>query len=583
MELLGPSSKVEPPVERYRIHFGFSKSKHYKQAIALAIQATRHEMCGSGEDVWHIVTFTEDQTAKMALLFSLTKSFRNPRIAGAEVGLLHRFAKHGTVYCYQSAGIKKRVPSVAQSLMADMKIGGQDLAKYLDDTYLTPIRQDTINVVEKLRSEGFFPTYDAQQGVVLPARRRFEEENPLCSEIRSSIARGQYADAISKYYAMLDDKPYGELHRELLYLKRLANVELSGRDLLAFRPESSRKDLINDNLQEYCSCLDSVVESYKREGRSSPLDILIKSVPTLNELVQHEQLRADTAVILRDGQVQHGQEKLSVESFGVFACPKGTLFARYTNPLIYHHQLSREEAPFRVFHAALWTTYGPTLVERDVLEKGLHAEGIEAYRHKRWRIDGSKKDPDFVTLPSLENLELRYYGVDGIRYTGRIHKIDGRNFYEIDLLRKQEWYVPEGLPMLENLAADLLREAENLLRKRHGIPEIGEGWVSEMHLYDVVKYIFPDAHHHYRPAWLRPQELDIYVPSMKLAIEYQGIQHYQPLDFFGGEEAFNQREKLDKLKKRKCRSNGVVLIEWRFDEPINQSLLLQRLENLNSK
>ena len=70
---------------------------------------------------------------------------------------------------------------------------------------------------------------------------------------------------------------------------------------------------------------------------------------------------------------------------------------------------------------------------------------------------------------------------------------------------------------------------------------------------------------------------------MKLAIEYQGLQHYQALDFFGGEEAFRQRELLDKRKKRKCRSNRIVLIEWRFDEPINQSLFLERLEDLNKK
>ena len=73
------------------------------------------------------------------------------------------------------------------------------------------------------------------------------------------------------------------------------------------------------------------------------------------------------------------------------------------------------------------------------------------------------------------------------------------------------------------------------------------------------------------------------MPSMKLAIEYQGIQHYQALDFFGGEEAFKQREQLDKQKKRKCRSNRTVLIEWRLNGPINQSLFLERLKDLNSK
>jgi|CXWL01.1.fsa_nt_gi hypothetical protein len=575
--------QAPPPGQPYRIHFGFSKSKHYKRALALAAQATQHEIRGSGEDAWHIVTFADHQISQMALLFSLTRSFRLPRIAGAEVGQLHRFAKDGTVYVYLSTGVKKRVPAVAKRLMADMKIDKQAMRNFLDDTYLTPIHQDSKRVLERLTSEGFFPSYDETTGVMRPARRRLGDDYPPYKEIRDSIARGQYTEAIDKYYAVLGDKPYGDLHPELIYLKRLAKLELAGRDLLAFRPDASRTDLIEDNLQEYCSCIDAVVETYKREGRSTPLDVLIKSVSTVEELVKHGQLRRDKMVSLRNGQVHHGKEKITVEDYGFFKFPKGILFDRYTNPLIYHHEMSVEDAPYRVKVPALWTKYSPEFVEREVLKKGLSLGLIEAYRHKLWRRDSAKRDPDFSTLNSLSHTETNLYGVDAIRYTGRTVKIEGSNFYEVDLLEKQDWYVPPELPRLENLTADILREAENVLRKRHGIPEIGEGWVSEMQLYDVVKRLFPDAQHHYRPVWLRPQELDIYVPSLKLAIEYQGLQHYQPLDFFGGEEAFKQREMLDKRKKRKCRLNRIVLIEWRFDEPINHSLLLERLEDLNKK
>lgn len=519
----------------------------------------------------------------MALLFSLTRSFRLPRIAGAEVGQLHRFAEDGNVYLYLSTGVRKRVPAVAKSLMADMKIDKQGLTKFLDDTYLTLIRQDSTRVLERLTSEGFFPSYDATTGAMRPARRRFRDDNPLYKEIRDLIACGQYREAIGKYYTMLGDKPYGELNQELLYLKRLARVELAGRDLLAFRPEASRTDLIRDNLQEYCSCIDSVLTTFKNKGRSTPLDVLIKSVPTVEELIRHRQLQSAKTVLLRNGHVGHSKERTTVEDYGFFACPKGTLFDRYSNPLCHFQEIWREEAPYRVMVPALWTTYSPAFVQREVLKKGLSIGLIEAYRHKLWREGSAKRDPDFSTLNSLSHTKMRLYGVDAIRYTGRTAKIEGAPFYEVDLLRKQEWYVPPELPSLENLTADILREAENVLRKRHGIPEIGEGWVSEMQLYDVVKRLFPDAQHHYRPVWLRPQELDIYVPSMKLAIEYQGLQHYQALDFFGGEEAFRQREILDKRKKRKCRSNRIVLIEWRFDEPINQSLLLERLEDLNKK
>src|SRR5713101_273761 len=114
-----PSGKGKPSDNGYRIHFGFSKSKHYKKALALADQATGHEIRGSGEDAWHIVTFADNQISQMAFLYSLIRSFRLPRISGVEVGLLHKFSKHGIVYDYQPGLVKGRVRTVADSLMAD--------------------------------------------------------------------------------------------------------------------------------------------------------------------------------------------------------------------------------------------------------------------------------------------------------------------------------------------------------------------------------------------------------------------------------------------------------------------------------
>jgi len=41
-----------------------------------------------------------------------------------------------------------------------------------------------------------------------------------------------YKEAVRKYYDILGDKFYGELHNELIYLKRLAKIPLVGRDLI---------------------------------------------------------------------------------------------------------------------------------------------------------------------------------------------------------------------------------------------------------------------------------------------------------------------------------------------------------------
>ncbi|MBR0410367.1 MAG: hypothetical protein IJI25_05090 [Eubacterium sp.] len=91
-------------------------------------------------------------------------------------------------------------------------------------------------------------------------------------------------------------------------------------------------------------------------------------------------------------------------------------------------------------------------------------------------------------------------------------------------------------------------------------------WKHELTLFHVVRQIYPDTLYQYRPEWLGRQSLDLFIPSIKTAIEYQGIQHYYPVDFFGGEEALLQRQELDRVKKQLCLDHDVRLIEWPYSK-----------------
>ncbi|MBR3396428.1 MAG: hypothetical protein IKG70_01075 [Lachnospiraceae bacterium] len=92
-------------------------------------------------------------------------------------------------------------------------------------------------------------------------------------------------------------------------------------------------------------------------------------------------------------------------------------------------------------------------------------------------------------------------------------------------------------------------------------------WKHELSLFYAVKEKYPDTLYQYRPEWLGRQSLDLYIPSLSTAIEYQGIQHYLPVDFFGGEEALTQRRELDLQKRKLCEENGIRLIEWSYETP----------------
>lgn len=65
--------------------------------------------------------------------------------------------------------------------------------------------------------------------------------------------------------------------------------------------------------------------------------------------------------------------------------------------------------------------------------------------------------------------------------------------------------------------------------------------------------------------WLGQLSLDFYIPSIKTAIECQGIQHFTPRDFaYKGNEWSNELyEKIierDSRKNKLCKENGIELI-----------------------
>jgi uncharacterized Rmd1/YagE family protein len=135
---------------------------------------------------------------------------------------------------------------------------------------------------------------------------------------------------------------------------------------------------------------------------------------------------------------------------------------------------------------------------------------------------------------------------------------------------KRHSYSPASLIKTEK------HEVANIVRVEKGLPKVNEGWISETRLYYSIKHAFEklDVIHHASPGWLGRQHFDIYIPEYNIAIEYQGIQHSQPVDYFGGEEAFLKNQERDQRKKALCLENGCLLIyaypESEHSEIINQ-------------
>ena len=89
-------------------------------------------------------------------------------------------------------------------------------------------------------------------------------------------------------------------------------------------------------------------------------------------------------------------------------------------------------------------------------------------------------------------------------------------------------------------------------------------WKNEFRLFQFFKLFFSDAIYQFRAEWLGWQSLDIYIPSLSAAIEYQGAQHYKASEFFGGVQGLVENQERDKQKRAKCQAMNIQLFEWNY-------------------
>ena len=127
-------------------------------------------------------------------------------------------------------------------------------------------------------------------------------------------------------------------------------------------------------------------------------------------------------------------------------------------------------------------------------------------------------------------------------------------------------------------------EANNklALKEYHYSKEIKQTlWVSEYKLFHYIKFWYPDTIFQYKADWLGEQSIDIFIPSLDIGIEYQGQQHYEPSDYFGGEEHFNEVIQHDRKKRLLCEEHDVLLYYWPFNKNIKFTAVSSFLNKTN--
>jgi hypothetical protein len=121
---------------------------------------------------------------------------------------------------------------------------------------------------------------------------------------------------------------------------------------------------------------------------------------------------------------------------------------------------------------------------------------------------------------------------------------------------------------------------ENEVRVKFGFKKVGEAWTSETMLFQLVSEIFPGEKiiRYYRPDILENLELDVFIPSVKIGLEYQGVQHFKPVKHWGGQTTLKQVRERDKKKKDLANKHGIRLIYFYYTEELTRTLVKRKLD-----
>lgn len=70
----------------------------------------------------------------------------------------------------------------------------------------------------------------------------------------------------------------------------------------------------------------------------------------------------------------------------------------------------------------------------------------------------------------------------------------------------------------------------------------------------------------------RQLPFDFYLPDFNVVIEYNGKQHYEPIEYFGGENSFKIQQLHDKIKKDYCENNNIRFLSIPYYSNIKEKL-----------
>lgn len=121
----------------------------------------------------------------------------------------------------------------------------------------------------------------------------------------------------------------------------------------------------------------------------------------------------------------------------------------------------------------------------------------------------------------------------------------------------------------------------NLLYSQTGCPrcKMSHGEIKVSQFLDMHNIIYETQYRFKDCKNIMSLPFDFYIPSQNSVIEFDGIQHYKAVSYFGGENAFEKLKINDEIKTKYCNEHNIHLIRIPFfnlnviDEILEDELL----------
>jgi very-short-patch-repair endonuclease len=82
---------------------------------------------------------------------------------------------------------------------------------------------------------------------------------------------------------------------------------------------------------------------------------------------------------------------------------------------------------------------------------------------------------------------------------------------------------------------------------------------------------------------VRELPFDFYLPKLNICIEYDGLQHFSPIDKWGGDDRFSNIKTSDNIKNNFCIQNNIKIIRIPYTEYDNiDNILKDEILNLKN-